>query len=102
MYTEAFKAEVVARMERSPRGVSKLSHELKVSRMTLYRWRAAQNNQAKVGSQASERRIRELQRKVGEQELMIDFLSGACKRIEAIRRQSIANGETVSTPRREQ
>ena len=48
---------------------------------------------------SAERRVAELERKVGQQQLEIDFLEGALQRIEASRRPIDGPGATASTPR---
>lgn len=44
-------------------------------------------------------RIAELERKVGQQQVDLDFFEGALRRIEASRRPSDGNGGTASSPR---
>jgi hypothetical protein len=80
----------------------------------LYRWRDAYRKQGAVGLQrprgrprkkpeaampASEARIRELERKVGQQAMVIDFLQKACKRVKELRQPSKGPGETASMER---
>jgi transposase-like protein len=94
--------------------VTVLAEELGVRRELLYDWReklAAGGAEALRGSGrprpskvepealASERRIAELERKLGEQALLIDFFKGALRRIEASRQASGLPGATVSSPR---
>jgi transposase-like protein len=94
--------------------VSRLSREVKVKREMLYRWRDAYRKEGVAGLQrppgrprqkpdpgmpAATARIRELERKVGQQALVIDFLQRACKRVEALRRTSKGSGATASMER---
>ena len=48
---------------------------------------------------AAAARIRELERKVGQQALVIDFLQRACKRVKALRQESKGSGATASMER---
>jgi transposase len=48
---------------------------------------------------AAERKIAELQRKLGEQALLIDFFKGALRRIEGSRPANAEPGATASSPR---
>ena len=94
--------------------VAKLSREVKVKREMLYRWRDAYRQHGAVGLQrprgrpsqkreeampAAEVRIRELERKVGQQAMVIDFLQRACKRVKELRQASKGPGATASMER---
>src|SRR4051812_42597323 len=87
--------------------VSALADELGLRRELLYNWReryAAGGAEALRGSgrprpsavdpeaMAAEQRIAALERKLGEQALLIDFFKGALRRIEASRRVSAKPG----------
>jgi uncharacterized coiled-coil protein SlyX len=48
---------------------------------------------------AAEVRIRELERKVGQQAMVIDFLQKACKRVKELRQPSKGPGGTASMER---
>jgi hypothetical protein len=48
---------------------------------------------------SAERRIAELERKLGEQALLTDFFKGALRRIEASRQGTSEPGVTASSPR---
>ena len=113
VHTAEFKLGVVQRML-AGEPVAKLSREVKVKREMLYRWREAYRKQGKAGldrqrgrprlelkrkPSTAEARIQELERKVGRQALIIDFLERACKRVEALRRESKASGVTASMER---
>ena len=112
-----FKLSVVQRMM-AGEPVARLSREVKVKRTLLYRWRDTYRKQGVAGFQrpvgrprgrprqkpqeampAAEARIRELERKVGQQALVIDFLQRACKRVEALRQESKGPGATASMER---
>jgi transposase-like protein len=107
-----FKVAAVRRMI-SGEPVSRLSRELKVKRSLLYRWCSAYEKEGATGlrpigrrpanvettTEALEDRVAELQRKVGQQTMVIDFLRRAFKRVEESRRQSIGDGVTASIER---
>ena len=80
----------------------------------LYRWRHTYRKQGIAGFQrpvgrprkqpqevapGAAARIREFERKVGQQSLVIDFLQRACKRVEASRQESKGLGATASMER---
>lgn len=104
-----FKESAVQRMM-AGEPVSRLSRELKVKRSLLYRWRKAYREKGAAGlrpigrpgwSQESkqkeaEGRMSELERKIGQQTLVIDFLRKAFKRVEGLRQPSRGNGGTAS------
>lgn len=123
-FSRAFKLKAIERMD-AGENVSALSRELSVKREMLYRWRAryrgggeealrerggrptvaeAQAMTAARGPSAeaadlaaARRRIAELERKVGEQQLDLDFFKGALRHIEASRRPSDGPGATASS-----
>ena len=116
-FTAEFKASVVQRML-AGESVSRLSREVKVKRQILNRWRAAYRKEGLEGlarprgrprgssrgnppasPPAGEERIRELERKVGQQALVIDFLQRACKRVKESRQPSKAAGGPASMER---
>ena len=112
-----FKLQAVQRME-AGECVSALSRELRVGRKMLYFWR---DNYRKRGMMALQRRpgreqlsvaerqrqmhedaagqIAELERKVGRQALLIDFLQRAFKRVGDLRQNSNKVGAKASTGR---
>jgi transposase len=113
VHTPEFKLRVVRRMM-AGEVVAKLSREVKVKREMLYRWRDAYRKQGKTGLErprgrprrqlkenpsTAEARIHELERKVGQQALVIDFLQRACKRVKALRQASKESGATASMER---
>ena len=108
-----FKVSVVQRMM-AGEPVAGLSREVQVKRTLLYRWRDTYRKQGVAGFQrpvgrprkppqegvpGAAARIRELERKVGQQALVIDFLQRACKRVKESRQQSNAPGATASMER---
>lgn len=110
--TVDFKRAAVQRML-AGEPVSRLSRELKVKRSLLYRWREAYQKEGAAGlrpigrpgwsdeskTKDFESRITELQSKVGQQTMVIDFLRRAFRRVEELRRRSTGNGVTASTER---
>ena len=123
-FSREFKLRAVQRME-AGENVSALARELTVKRMILYRWRdayriggpealrlrgrpskaealamaAARGPAGKVNDLAEARwQIDQLQRKVGQQQLDLDFFRQALRRIEASRRPSDGPGATASSP----
>jgi len=110
--TVKFKERAVQRML-AGEPVAGLSRELGVRRSLLYRWREAYRKDGISGfrpigrsgwsqekqAEAAEVRISELERKVGHQTMVIDFLRRAFKRVEELRRPSKGNGGTASMER---
>ena len=125
-FSRAFKLKVIERMD-AGENVSALSRELAVKRTVLYRWRsqyrsggaerlrerrgrptvaeaqalaAARDPSAKAADLAEARRqIAELERKVGRQQLDLDFFKGALRHIEASRQPNKRPGATASSPK---
>ena len=103
-FTREFKLAAVRRLEQ---GVSmgEAARALEVSPNVLQRWRrefrqGAGNAFPGQGNQRwSEGRIAELERKVGQQTLEIDFLKGCLQRIEEQRILQALNGGPRSTGR---
>jgi transposase len=123
-YSRAYKLEAIRRLEAGESG-SALALELGVKRTLLYRWRDAYRAggelslREKLGrplkaealamvqargpaTKASDlaearRQIAELERKVGRQQLDLDFFKQALRHIEASRRPNIGHGATVSS-----
>jgi transposase-like protein len=121
-FSRDVKLRAVARME-SGESSSSLSAELGVKRTMLYRWRdivrrdgekafpGHGGRRSKADRLACEhgaegatelaqarRKIAELERKVGQQQLDLDFFRQALRHIEAAQRQSSARGATASSP----
>lgn len=113
LFSREFKLEAIRRMEEAG-NVSALADELGLRRELLYGWRekyAAGGAEALVNPgrprpsaappelRGEAARIAALERKLGEQALLIDFFKGALQRIEGSRRASTEPGATVSSPR---
>jgi transposase len=112
-FSREFKLKALALMEEAA-NVDALAQELGIRRELLYVWRrkflaggaealrnAGRPRPAAGSAEAlpAERRIAELERKLGQQALEIDFLEGALRRIEASSRPSKGPGATASSPR---
>jgi len=124
VFDRAFKVRTVRRME-AGENVSALARELSIRRELLYRWRDAlrlggpqalrlrgRPSKAEALSMAASRsvagkandlaearwQIEQLQRKVGQQQLDLDFFKQALRRIEASRRPNDGPGVTASSP----
>lgn len=122
-FSREFKLRAVQRME-AGENVSALARELTVKRVILYRWRdayrlggvealrlrgrpskadalamaAACGVVGKANDLAEARwQIDQLQRKVGQQQLDLDFFKQALRRIEASRRPNDGSGATASS-----
>ncbi len=124
-FSRDYKLRVIERMA-AGENVSALARELSVKRGLLYRWRdafrcggelalrsgpgrpkrvealamaAARGPATKAKDLAEARRqIAELERKVGQQQLDLDFFKEALRHIEASRRPSDGPGATASSP----
>jgi len=124
-FSREFKLRAVQRIE-AGENVSALARELGIKRAILYRWRdahrlggpealrlrgrpskadavemAATRGVAGKANDLAEARwqIVQLQRKVGQQQLDLDFFRQALRHFEASRRPSIGSGATASSPR---
>jgi len=123
-FSREFKVKVVERIE-AGESISKLSGELSIKRSILYRWRdayrvggapalrggrgrptlsdaaemAAARQEATGRSDPSkeQHRIAELERKIGQQQMDIDFFKEALRRIEASHRPNDGPGVTASS-----
>jgi transposase len=120
VFTGEFRVAVAQRIA-AGESVSKLRRELDIRRSVLYRWRSryreegAAGLQLTVGGQSShaatarpvnagiteEERLRqqvaELERKIGQQSMQLDFFKRAFKRVKGSRQSSKNSGETAST-----
>ena len=117
-----FKRAVLRRMEAGEK-VAALSEEFAIKPNKLYRWRddlrregdkafpgkagrppkaslLTREHGVEVASELAQAqgRIVELERKIGQQQLDLDFFKQALRHIEAARRQSSARGVTASSP----
>jgi len=121
VFSQEFKQNVAQRILNGE-SVSALYHELQIRRNVLYRWRDAYRKEGAAGLQrppgrppgipsaprpksdpekAAAQRIAELERKIGQQSLDLDFLRRAFKRVKESRRRNTADGATASTERSE-
>lgn len=120
-FSREFRLAAIARMEAGEK-VARIARDLGVSRKTLYQWRdrlggvvcdrRSQSREEPAGAfeqvpppelpaelVRARERIAELERKVGQQQVELDFFRGALRRIEASRRPSDGPGVTESSPR---
>ena len=121
VFTHEFK-EAAARRMLNGESVSALHHELQIKRSVLYRWRDAYRKEGAAGldrppgrppgvpnplrpvrdpQEASARRIAELERKIGQQALDLDFFTRAFKRVKESRQKNTGTGATASTEKSE-
>lgn len=122
VFSKEFKLAVVERILNGE-SVSALHHELQIKRSILYRWRDTYRAEGEAGlrrprgrplataewrssaaektSQADAKRIAELERKIGQQALEIDFLAKAFKRVKEDRQRNTEAGDPASTERSE-
>jgi transposase-like protein len=121
VFTREFKEGVVERILNGE-SVSALRQEVQIKRSVLYRWRDAYRKDGAAGLQRPvgrppgvpnpprpvaspeevvARRVAELERKIGQQALDIDFFRRAFKRVKESRRKNTADGATASTERSE-
>ena len=118
VFTREFK-EGVAQRILNGESVSALHQELNVKRSILYRWRDAYRKEGAGGlrprgrppglsnaprpaanpEDAAARRIEQLERKIGEQAMDMDFLRRAFKRVKEARRKTTESGARASTPK---
>jgi transposase len=121
-FTRDFKLSVLKRMAKTD-NIQALAEELGIERKLLYCWRDAYASGGKAGLRRAgrpgaadraeaalavvdgpagaatpERRIAELERKIGEQQVALDFFRTALRHVRARRRPSGAPGGTVSAP----
>ena len=103
-FTQEFKLAAVRRLEQ---GVSivEVARGLEVNPNVLHRWRRefrrGPGNAFPGNGKArwSEGRVAELERKVGQQALEIDFLKGCLQRIEEARMLQVLHGNPPSSAR---
>ena len=117
-WTREFKLKALARMEEAP-DITALAGELGLSRHLLYVWRrkfraggagalnmpghpgaaeeAAPAMTPLLGETASQSRIAELERKIGQQQLDLDFFRAALRHVREARRTKGVPGGTGST-----
>jgi transposase len=103
-FTQEFKLAAVRRLEQGV-SIAEVARGLEVSPNVLHRWRREFRHgpgNAFPGNgkrRWSEGRVAELERKVGQQALEIDFLKGCLQRIEETRMLQVLNGGPRSTGR---
>jgi len=103
-FTQEFKLAAVRWLEQGIT-IAEVARGLEVNPNVLHRWRrefrqGAGNAFPGNGKQRwSEGRVAELERKVGQQALEIDFLKGCLQRIEEARMLQALNGSPRSTGR---
>jgi transposase len=103
-FTKELKLAAVQRLEQGV-SVAEVSRAMEVNPNTLHRWRrefrqAPGNAFPGNGKQRwSEGRIAELERKIGQQTVEIDFLKGCLQRIEEQRMLQAVTGNPPSTGR---
>jgi transposase len=104
--SESFKQSAVERMQQGH--IRELAKELGVSVSMLYRWKqraqeeAAPDAAADPGDQRVrelEKKVKELERVIGQKTLELDFFAGALRRIRELRQLKSSSGETASTQR---
>ena len=102
--TQEFKMAAVRRLEQGI-SIGEVARGLEVNPNVLHRWRrefrqGPGNAFPGHGKQRwSEGRVAELERKVGQQALEIDFLKGCLQRIDEQRKLQALAGKTLSTSR---
>jgi transposase-like protein len=103
-FTQEFKLAAVRRLEQGV-SIAEVARGLEVNPNVLQRWRrefrqGPGNAFPGNGKQRwSEGRVAELERKVGQQALEIDFLKACLQRIEEVRMLQALNGNPRSTGR---
>jgi transposase len=103
-FTREFKLAAIQRLEQGI-SIAEVARALEVNPNVLHRWRkefreGPGNAFPGQGQRRwSEGRIAELERKIGQQTLEIDFLKGCLRRIEEQRMLQASNGNPQSTAR---
>ena len=103
-FTREFKLAAIQRLEQGI-SIAEVARGLEVNPNLLHRWRSefrqGPGNVFPGHGQRrwSEGRIAELERKIGQQTLEIDFLKGCLQRIEEQRMLQASNGNPQSTVR---
>lgn len=115
VYSREFKLMALSRLSEA-KDVSALARELGVGRLQLYRWQwafeaggaealgSAGRRAAVVALPAAEtlakarERIAGLERRLGQQQLELDFFRQALRQVEGLRRPSDTAGAPASTP----
>ena len=103
-FTKEFKMSAVQRFERGA-SIAEVTRAFEVSPNVFYRWRrellqAPGNAFPGPGKRRwDESRVAQLERKIGQQTLEIDFLKGSLQRIDEQRKLQALNGKPLSTRR---
>jgi transposase len=103
-FTAEFKSEVVRRMELGA-SVAEVARTCEVNPNVLHRWRRERRENGEkafpgLGKlRAEESRLAELERKIGQQALEIDFLRRCLQRVEEQRKLQALTGRPLSTNR---
>ncbi len=103
-FTREFKLAAVQRLEQGV-SIAEVARAMEVNPSVLHRWRkefrqGPGNAFPGQGQRRwSEGRMAELERKIGQQTLEIDFLKGCLQRIEEQRMLQVSNGNPQSTVR---
>lgn len=120
VFTPEYRLQVVERIL-GGESVSKLHHELGIKRSMLYRWRDRYRKEGAAGlgrvvgrppgvpnpeprpgvslEESLRQQIAALERKVGQQELQLDFFKRAFKRVKESNQANVSAGATASTRR---
>jgi transposase-like protein len=122
VFTAAFRVQVAQRIL-DGESVSKLHHELAIKRSVLYRWRDYYRKEGTAGlnrppgrppgipnplvaakpgvseEETLRRQIAELERKIGQQAVQLDFFKRAFKRVKESNQANGNTGATASTGR---
>ena len=104
IFTKEFKLAAVQRLERGS-SIGEVARALEVNPNVLHRWRREirQGPGNAFPGQGKQRwadgRIAELERKIGQQALEIDFLKGCLQRIEEQRMLQVSTGNPQSAAR---
>ena len=108
LYPVEFKVAAIERVEKGERP-SVVARQLKISEALLSRWRRRFRKSGATGlseigrprrkkpARDPEKRVAELERLVGRQQLVIDFLEQALRQVEASSRKKSGNGGTASS-----
>src|ERR1035437_7677980 len=98
-FTKEFKLAAVRRLEAGV-SLAEVARGLEVNLNVLQRWRREFRQAPGNGQRRwSEGRVAELERKIGQQAVEIDFLKGCLKRIEEQRMLQASTGNPQSTGR---
>jgi transposase len=103
-YTAEFKAEVIRRLELGA-SAAEVARACEVNPNVLHRWRRERREHGEKafpgwGQQRTEEsRVAELERKIGQQALEIDFLRRCLQRVEEQRKLQALSGRPLFTKR---